>query len=72
MYKNASILKRFLYVPISILWHIGDTILGKSVAKDYRNKKRRPAKEDELMVYENTHEPIITQEMWDRAQKPIR
>lgn len=52
--------------------YLGHTILGKSVAKDYRNKKRRPAKEDELMVYENTHEPIITQEMWDRAQKKRR
>lgn len=43
--------------------------MGKTVVKDFRNKKRRDAREDELMVFPNTHEPIITGEMWERAQR---
>ena len=52
--------------------YLGHTVLGKSIAKDYRNKKRRRATDDELMIFENTHEPIVTQEIWDRAQKKRR
>ncbi len=49
--------------------YLGHTILGKSVRINFRTKKRRPASEDELLFFPNTHEPIITQELWDEAQK---
>ena len=37
--------------------YLGHTILGKTIS------------EDELIIFRNTHEPIITQEVWDAAQK---
>ena len=49
--------------------YLGHTILGKSVRINFRSKKRRPATEDELLFFPNTHEPIISQELWDEAQK---
>jgi DNA invertase Pin-like site-specific DNA recombinase len=52
--------------------YLGHTILGKSVVKDFRNKKRRKVNDEELMVFENTHEAIITQDLWDKAHKMRR
>ena len=52
--------------------YLGHTILGKTIAKDFKKKKRRNATEEELMIFENTHEPIITQEIWDKAHKKMR
>lgn len=53
--------------------YLGHTILGKSVRVDKRGKKKRVAvDENDLLVFENTHEPIITQEVWDKAHKKKR
>ena len=53
--------------------YLGHTILGKSVRVDKRGKKKRiPVDENDLMVFENTHEAIITQEVWDKAHKKKR
>lgn len=49
--------------------YLGCTVLGKTVCENFKTKKRRKAKPEELMIFPNTHEPIITQEMWDKAQK---
>lgn len=53
--------------------YLGHTILGKSVRVDKRGKKKRiPVAENDLLVFENTHEPIVTQEIWDKAHKKMR
>ena len=49
--------------------YLGHTILGKTISENFKIKKRRKASEDELIIFRNTHEPIITQEVWDAAQK---
>ena len=49
--------------------YLGYTILGKTICGNFKTKKRRKAKSKELMVFPDIHEPIITQEMWDQAQK---
>ncbi|MDY4060307.1 MAG: recombinase zinc beta ribbon domain-containing protein, partial [Anaerovoracaceae bacterium] len=47
----------------------GDTVLGKTICLDYKTKKRRKAKEDELIIFKNTHEAIIDEETWNNAQR---
>lgn len=49
--------------------YLGHTILGKTIRDNFRSKKRRRATEDELLFFPNTHEAIISQELWDAAQK---
>ena len=57
----ASILDRKEY--------LGHTVLGKTVRESLKSKKRRKATEDELLFFPDTHEAIIDQETWDRANR---
>lgn len=52
--------------------YLGHTILGKTICENFKTKKRRKATPDELIVFENTHEPIVAQELWDTAQSMRR
>ena len=38
---------------------MGHTVFGKTISVDYKTKKRRKAKADELIIFKNTHEAII-------------
>lgn len=49
--------------------YLGHTILGKTIGENFKTKKRRFATPDELMIFPNTHEAIIDQETWEKAQK---
>ncbi len=49
--------------------YLGHTVLGRTVMENLKTKKRRKATPDELMIFPNTHEPIIDQETWDKAQR---
>lgn len=49
--------------------YMGHTVLGKTISESYKTKKRRKATEDELMIFENTHEAIIDDETWNNAQR---
>lgn len=51
--------------------YMGHTVLGKTISESYKTKKRRKATEDELMIFENTHEAIIDEETWHNAQRLI-
>lgn len=57
----ASILDRKEY--------LGHTVLGKTVRESFKSKKRRKATEDEMLFFPDTHEAIIDQETWDRANR---
>ncbi len=48
--------------------YIGNTVLHKSVGTNFKLHKRRQTTEDEYYVFPNTHEPIISQELWDNVQ----
>lgn len=52
--------------------YMGHTILGKTVLENFKTKKRRKARPEELMVFYNTHEAIIDEETWNTAQKARR
>lgn len=49
--------------------YMGHTVLGKTVLENFKTKKRRKARPDELMIFPNTHEAIIDEETWNAAQK---
>jgi DNA invertase Pin-like site-specific DNA recombinase len=49
--------------------YMGHTVLGKTISENYKTKKRRKAKPEELMIFENTHPAIIDTETWHNAQR---
>ena len=49
--------------------YLGHTVLRKSVSTNFKLHKRKETEEDEQYVFQNTHEPIISQELWDSVQK---
>lgn len=51
--------------------YMGHTVLGKTISESYKTKKRRKSTEDELMIFENTHEAIIDEETWNNVQRLI-
>lgn len=51
--------------------YLGHTVLRKSVATNFKTGERRNATDDERLIFKNTHEPIISQELWDKAHKRL-
>lgn len=49
--------------------YLGHTVNLKSTTVSYKNKKELYRLESEQVIVENTHEPIISQELWDMVQK---
>lgn len=49
--------------------YIGHTVLHKSVSTNFKLHKRQDTAKDEQYVFLNTHEAIISQELWDSVQK---
>lgn len=49
--------------------YLGCTVNFKTYSKSYKLKKRHPTPENQQMVFENTHEAIITQEVWETVQR---
>lgn len=49
--------------------YLGHTILHKSVGTNFKLHKRKETPAEEQYVFPNTHEPIISQELWDSVQR---
>ncbi|MBQ3864326.1 MAG: recombinase family protein, partial [Clostridia bacterium] len=49
--------------------YLGHTVLRKSISTNFRSDTRRAATEDEMLIFPDTHEPIISQDLWDAVQK---
>lgn len=49
--------------------YLGDCIRGKTQNISYKTKKRINIKRNDFVVVQNTHEPIITREMYEEAHK---
>jgi DNA invertase Pin-like site-specific DNA recombinase len=49
--------------------YMGHTVLGKTICENFKTKKRRKARPDELIIFENTHEAVVDAETWNLAQK---
>lgn len=61
---NYTTVKRILKNQV----YLGHTLLGKSRKVSVKSKKKLNVPKDQWAVTENTHEPIITQEVFDLAQ----
>lgn len=49
--------------------YIGNTVSMKYTTASYKNKKQILRPEEEWLRFENTHEPLIEQELWETARK---
>lgn len=73
--RNHSYHDPYLWTNASVAYilnrqeYLGHTVLGKTVSENFKTKKRRKARPDELLVFPNTHEAIVDQATWDLANK---
>ncbi|MCM1271598.1 MAG: recombinase family protein [Ruminococcus flavefaciens] len=58
-------IQRILRNPI----YIGTLAQLRRPTVSYKNHKRVPTTEEDWVVIENNHEPIITQELWDKVRE---
>ena len=49
--------------------YLGHTINCKSYTDSYKSKKRKFTPKEELLIFENTHPAIISEEVWTNAQR---
>lgn len=49
--------------------YLGHTVQGRKVSKLYENQRQKAMPKSEWIIVENTHEPIISQEQFDRVQQ---
>jgi len=49
--------------------YAGHTVNLRTQKDSYKDKKITWKPQDEWLIFENTHEPIVSQETWDTAQK---
>lgn len=62
---NNTTVKRILVNPV----YLGHTVLGKSKKVSPKSDKKRPLPEDEWRVTLDTHEPLVTQDGFDAANR---
>ncbi|MBR3687394.1 MAG: recombinase family protein [Clostridia bacterium] len=51
--------------------YIGNMVQGRSGSISFKTKEVRPRPKSEWFIVENTHEPIIDRELWDRVQSRL-
>lgn len=51
--------------------YIGNMVQGKYGSISYKTKQNKPRPKNEWFIVENTHEPIINRDLWDRVQSMI-
>ena len=49
--------------------YIGDTVLGKTRSKSYKDKKTIDLPPEEWKIFQGTHEPIIDRDTWEAVQR---
>ena len=64
---NYTTVKRILKNPV----YLGHTLLGKSKKVSVKSKKKVPVPRDDWAVTENTHPPLVTQQLYERAQQNL-
>ena len=52
--------------------YLGNVVFGRTKTKGFFDKQRIEADESEWIVKENTHEAIITQELWDTVHQMMK
>ena len=61
---NYTTVKRILKNPV----YLGHTLLGKSRKASVKSKKKVPVPRDDWAVTENTHPPLVSEQLYERAQ----
>lgn len=51
--------------------YIGNMVQGKYGSISYKTKKNKPRPKDQWFIVRNTHEPIISSELWNNVQQII-
>ena len=51
--------------------YIGNMVQGKREVISFKTKKVRPISPENWIIVENTHEPLIERDVWDRVQKRL-
>lgn len=51
--------------------YIGNMVQGKRQVLSFKTKKMRQVSPENWIVVENTHEPLISRELWDRVQEKM-
>jgi DNA invertase Pin-like site-specific DNA recombinase len=49
--------------------YLGHTVNCKSYTDSYKSKQRKFTSEDERLIFENTHPAIVSEEVWNNAQR---
>lgn len=49
--------------------YLGHTVNFKTYSRSFKNKRRLATPEDQQIIFENTHEPIISTEVWELVQR---
>ncbi len=62
---SASRIRQMLQNPI----YLGHMYLMKTTTVSYKNHKTVYRDEEDMVIIKNNHEPIITQEMWDKCRE---
>ena len=70
--KNSTLWKYFAIADmLENEIYIGNMVQGKYGSVSYKTKQNKPRPKDTWYRVENTHEPIIDRELWDRVQARI-
>lgn len=64
---NYTTIKRILKNPV----YLGHTLLGKSKKVSVKSKKKVPVPRSKWAVTENTHQPLVSEAVFERAQKNL-
>lgn len=49
--------------------YLGHLVQMKTTTVSYKNHKRVNRSEDEMVILKNTHEPLVSQEIWDKIRE---
>ena len=65
---HATSIRAILNNPV----YLGKVVFGRSKTKGFFDKRRVETGEEEWVVAENTHEPLISQELWDTVHQMMK
>ena len=65
---HATSVRAILNNPV----YLGKLTFGKTKTKGFFDKRRVPADESDWIVVDNTHEPLVSQELWDTVHQMMK
>ena len=72
-HKSGTLWKYFAIADMLINpMYIGHMVQGRYESISYKSKLNKPRPKDKWIIVENTHEPIIDNDLWERVQYKIQ